>query len=167
MNKQAKEAARRATSSAESGGEANGLTNWGWREGVVDVQGEHIELRYGDAAKSAYKEWLPIVLIGKPTNHAFPVLWVVSPDNPSREQMIDAARKELDFYLVEHPKEFPHTGHPWGYAIYHCNTGANMYSSVHWAYFPTGNRGQRHQSMIVTLADGTKGIFKPERTRNV
>jgi len=127
----------------------------------VDVQGEHIELRHGDAAKSAYEQWLPIALIGKLTNHIFPVLWVVGPDNPSRERMIGAARKELDFYLVEHPKGFPGTGHPWGYAIYHCNTGANMYSSVHWSYFPNGNREQRHSSMIVILADGTKGVFKP------
>jgi hypothetical protein len=28
-----------------------GLTIWSWREGVVDVAGEHIELRYGDADK--------------------------------------------------------------------------------------------------------------------
>ncbi len=156
-------AATRATSSAESGGEANGLTNWSWREGIVDVQGEHIELRYGDAAKGAYEQWLPISLIGKPTNHVFPVLWVMSPDDPSRERMIGAARKELDFYLVEHLKEFPHTGHPWEYAIYHCNTGANMYSSVRWSYFPKGNRGRRISSRVIRLTDGSKAIFKPEK----
>ena len=27
--------------------------NWGWRKADVDVQGEHIELRYGDAETSA------------------------------------------------------------------------------------------------------------------
>jgi hypothetical protein len=65
------------------------------------------------------------------------------------QRIIDAAREELDFYLVEHPKGFPGTGHPWGYAIYHCNTAANMYSNVHWSYFPNGNREQRYASMIV------------------
>jgi hypothetical protein len=46
-------------------------------------------------------------LIGKPTNHVFPMLWLVSPDKPAREQMIDAARKEIDFYLVEKHEENP------------------------------------------------------------
>jgi hypothetical protein len=146
-------AARRATSSAEPGGEAKGLTNWRWREGVVDVQGEHIELRYGDAGKSAYEQWLPIALIGKPTNYIFPVLWVMSSNNPSRERMIDAARKELDYYLVELAKG---KMDPWGYAQYHCDTYANMISRVHWSYFPNGNRGQRISSMVVTLVSRNK-----------
>jgi hypothetical protein len=44
-----------------------------------------------------------------------------------------AVRQELDFYLVQ--LEEPD---PWRYAIYHCTTAANIYSSVHWGYFPTG-----------------------------
>jgi hypothetical protein len=118
-------------------GEASSGTNWSWRAGAVDVEGEHIELRYGDAAKGDYKEWLPVALIGKPANHVFPVLWLISPDNPSREEMINAARKEFDFYLVE--KGEPN---PWEYAIYHCNTSANIYSKMHWSYFPNGKRGK-------------------------
>ena|SRR6266480_2165659 len=65
---------------------------------------------------------LPIALIGKPTNHVFPVSWLMTP--------IDAARKELDFYLAD-----KHEANPWAYAKYHCNTAANMYSKVHWSYF--------------------------------
>ena len=129
-----------------------------WREGVVDAQLEHIELRYGDAAKAGYEQWLPIALIGKPTNNVFPVLWLVSPDDPAHERMINAARKELDFYLVELREPSP-----WAYAKYHCNTSANMYSSVHWSYFPNGNRGERHSSSVVQLSDGKKAIFKPAR----
>ena len=41
--------------------------------------------------------------------------------------------KELDFYFVE-LREM----NPWGYAIYHCSTGANAYSNVRWGYFPAG-----------------------------
>ena len=133
--------------------------NWGWQEGVVNVQGEHIELRYGDAETTASEQWLPIALIGKPTNHVFPVRWLLPASvNP---EITSEVQRDLDFYLVEHPKGFPGTGHPWGYAIYHCNTAANMYSSVHWSYFPNGNRGQHYASRIVTLADDTKGVFKP------
>jgi len=47
--------------------------------------------------------------------------------------MIAAAGRELDFYLVEKGG-----ANPWAYAKYHCNTAANMYSSVHWSYFPSG-----------------------------
>ena len=65
-------------------GEDSSGTNW--REGAVDVEDEHSELRYGDAAK------------GEPN--------------------------------------------PWEYAIYHCNTSANVYSKVHWSYFPNGKRGK-------------------------
>jgi hypothetical protein len=120
---------------------------WSWQEGVVDLEGEHIELRYGDAATTDYEQWFPIALIGKPRGRVFPVRWLMTPDSPSHQRMIDAARKQLDFYLVEVGGSYP-----WNYAIYHCNTAANMYSSVHWSYFPNGNRGQRHSSMIVTLA---------------
>jgi hypothetical protein len=134
------------------------VKNWSWQESIVDVEGEHIELRYGDAAKSTYEQWLPIALVGTPTNHVFPVLWLISASNPSHKQMIDAAKKELDFYLVEKRE-----ANPWAYAKYHCNTGANMYSSVHWSYFPNGNRGQRHSSRVVRLSDGNKTIIKPER----
>ena len=114
---------------------SKGLTSWSWREGMVDVREEHIQLRFGDAAKSVYKQWLPVALVGKPRNQVFPVLWLISPDNPSHEEMIAAARKELDFYLLE--KGEPD---PWAYAKYHCNTAANVYSDVHWSYFSKGNQ---------------------------
>jgi hypothetical protein len=50
--------------------------------------------------------------------------------------MIDAARKELDFYLVE-----KHGENSWAYAKYHCGTSANICSTLHWSYFQNGNRG--------------------------
>ncbi len=50
-------AAPQAISPANSETKAKGVMNWGWREGAVDAQEEHIEVRYGDAAKGAYDEW--------------------------------------------------------------------------------------------------------------
>ena len=117
------------------------MGNWSWREGVVDVQEEYIELRYGDAAKSDHSQWVPIALIGKPAKNVFPVFWLITPGDSFREGMINAVKKELDFYLAEKDE-----ADPWAYAKYHCNTGANIYSSVHWSYFPKGNRGLRHSS---------------------
>jgi hypothetical protein len=92
---------------------------------------------------------------------SFPFLWLVSPS--VIPEMISDVKRELDFYVVEHPKKFPGTGHPWAYVTYHCNTGTNMYSSLHWSYFPKGSRGQRHSSRVIRLPDGNKAIFKPER----
>lgn len=42
--------------------------------------------------------------------------------------MLQAVRRELDFYLVE--KNEPD---PWAYAAYHAEASANIYSDVYWA----------------------------------
>jgi len=129
---------------------------WHWREGPVDPAGEHIELRYGDASRDGYDHWTPVALIGRPKHRTFPLRWLSGGD----PGIISAVQQELDFYLVEHPKDFPDTGHPWEYAIYHCGTGANMYSKVHWSYFPSGLQGDRHSSMVVQLsADEAVQLF--------
>ena len=79
----------------------------------------------------------------------FPVRWLQA---KASSEALSAVRKELDFYLVEHPAGFPATGGPWEYAVYHCGTGANIYSSVHWSYFQLGRLGERHASTVVHLA---------------
>jgi hypothetical protein len=76
-----------------------------------------------------------------------PVQWLINPDG----QPATEVRRELDFYLIEHPARFSDTGEPWDYAVYHYGTGANMYSSVHWSHFPEGSRGDRHSSTVVKL----------------
>jgi hypothetical protein len=47
--------------------------------------------------------------------------------------MIRYVRREIDYYLVELREK-----DPWAYAIYHCSTAANVYSKVHWGYYPKG-----------------------------
>ena len=123
-----------------------GQPQWHWEDGTVDEDMEHIELRHGDAAKIPYANWLPIARIGKPRHRRFPVQWLVTADTVENQAVIADARRELDFYLIE--KEEPD---PWAYARYHCDTGANMYSRVHWSYFPSGKRGERASSMVVQL----------------
>jgi hypothetical protein len=128
---------------------------WRWVEGQVDPLSEHIELSYGDAVKSDYASWRPLVLVGRPKNNTFPVTWIATPETPDELSMIAAARKELDFYLVEVGGE-----NPWAYACYHCTTGANMYSQIHWSYFPHGHRGDRRSSAVVRLrTDKGDGLF--------
>lgn len=111
-------------------------SEWKWEESVVDAKAEHIELRLGDASSKSYKEWIPVARIGKPENKVFPVQWLIQQDSSDRGTIMQVAQRELDFYLVE--KGEPN---PWGYAQYHCNTTANLYSSIHWFYYPNGQKG--------------------------
>ncbi len=122
---------------------------WKWVEGRVDLLLEHIELSYGDATASEHESWRPVALVGAPKGNVFPVAWIADIKNPEEIPMIDAARKELDFYLLEVGGP-----DPWAYACYHCTTGANMYSRIHWSYFPYGGSGDRISSAVVRLSDG-------------
>lgn len=116
---------------------------WRWGDGAVEDREEHIELRHGKVAEALYEDWLPVARIGKPKRHVFPVHWLVKPDSTDNLAIISDARQELDFYLVEKGER-----DPWRYAQYHCSTGANIYSSVHWSYFPDGRSGDRVASTV-------------------
>lgn len=56
--------------------------------------------------------------------------------------------KELDFYFIalEEPD-------PWEYAIYHCGTMSNAYSSVHWSYFPKATTRSSVRRQIIKGVD--------------
>jgi hypothetical protein len=84
------------------------------------------------------------------------VEWLITHDSAEQQIMVVDVHKELDFYLVE--KNEPD---PWAYAIYHCNTGANMYSTVHWSYFPKGDQGERFASEVMQRSG--KGYIKLEK----
>jgi hypothetical protein len=120
---------------------------WRWEAGEVDKQEEHIELRYGDAHKTSHEDWTPIARLAKPKDQVFKVEWLVNQESAEHKAMLVDARRDLDFYLVEKEE-----ANPWAYARYHCNTGANMYSPVHWSYFPTGSQGQRLASRVIKLS---------------
>ncbi len=125
---------------------ADTAPQWRWAERHAPDSKEHIELRFGDAGQTPYEDWLPIARIGRPEGNSFPVEWLVTADSPDHELPIVKARRELDFYLIELGEP-----DPWAYAQYHCNTSANMYSSIHWSYFPDGTCGDRMSSMVATL----------------
>jgi hypothetical protein len=120
---------------------------WRWEDGAVDERTEHIELKHGDAATTPYENWLPIARIGKPKHRRFSVQRLVKPDSAESQAVLADTRRELDFYLVEMDEP-----DPWAYARHRCNTGANMYSHVHWSYFPGGREGERVSSMIIQLS---------------
>ena len=109
---------------------------WRGTAGSVDAAGEHIELRYGSAREAEYEQWTPVAIVGRPMGGTFPVRWLVDPTEDS--DVAVATRLELDFYLVENPQRSLLDLDPWEYAVYHCGTTSNVYSDVHWSYFPQG-----------------------------
>jgi len=113
---------------------------WKWVEGQVDQLSEHIELYHGDIESEEL--WRPVALVGPPKDYTFSVTWIADIGNPEEIPMIEAARKELDFYLLEVGGP-----DPWVYAGYHCNTAANLYSKIHWVYsLGDKPKGQRYAS---------------------
>jgi hypothetical protein len=114
------------------------LFKWRWQDGPVDLQKEYIELGYEDSPDT-----IPIALIGRPENNLFPVRWLVGTEAPENKRMINLVKRELNFYLVE--KEEPD---PWEYAKYRCTTASNLYSSVHWSYYPEGDMKGKHYGII-------------------
>jgi hypothetical protein len=102
-----------------------------WEHGSVDPAQDHIVLTYGDINKEDPKEFPHVALVSAPKGFIFKVQFLVDDKDDRFRRMRRAVEKELNFYLVE--KLEPD---PWAYAIYHCNTAANLYSKVHWLYFP-------------------------------
>lgn len=99
---------------------------WEWQEGTVDPDAPHMKLVFGDSA-------LAVALVAKPVGNTFVVEFLPLPelDKKEYERIKLAVTKELTFYLVEKGEK-----DPWQYAIYHCGTASNIYSDVHWGYYP-------------------------------
>ncbi len=99
---------------------------WKWVKGQVDVNSDHIKIFYGDDSQ-------PIAILAPPKRNEFIVQFLVDEVSATKEQKhtIDEVKSELDYFLIELGEP-----DPWKYAIYHCSTSANVYSKVHWRYYP-------------------------------
>ena len=110
-------------------GEKKARRKWKWTEGLVDSEEEHIKISYGDDS-------VPVGLVAPPEKRAFTVQFVLTAAPSTTgpyQKILEETRRELDFYLVENREE-----DLWAYAKYHCSTAANLYSPVHWGYYPKG-----------------------------
>ncbi len=104
-------------------------TAWRWEERPVDKAQDHFEILYGDVNTQEVEKWVLVALVSTPVGTTFSVMFFIEPNDAESSKMVDAVRKELDFYLVE--KGEPN---PWNYAKYHSSSASNVYSNVHWAY---------------------------------
>jgi hypothetical protein len=107
--------------------------NWCWIVGKVSPDEKHIEIRFCNSAESGWNEWRPIARVAAPKRQIFTVEFLVAAEDPEVIEMVNAVKKELNYYLVDKREE-----DPWAYARYHCGTGANVYSNVHWSFFHEG-----------------------------
>ena len=106
---------------------------WQWKEGIVNTAHEHIRLYHGEFDSTARL----VALVAPPQKNCFTVQFLMSTESSDSEiskQVLEDVKKDIDFYLIEHPRD--DTDDPWQYCIYHTNTAANMYGIVHWAYYP-------------------------------
>ena len=109
----------------------NWKSDFKWVDGTVNTDDDHIKIVYGDNQILA-------ALIGHYQEKTFTVQFVLPEDlnTKDRQHIIRHVKHDLDFYLVGLKEK-----NPWAYAIYHCSTAANIYSSVHWGYYPKGYKG--------------------------
>jgi hypothetical protein len=107
-----------------------------WTEGTVDTKKEHIGIWYRNLTE-------PLAYVAPKTKKNIIVQFFISPDdNNKAKRILYDICKELDFYLVEHgPTSIFEDA--WEYAKYHCGTSANVYSNVHWNYFPKLGKSQK------------------------
>lgn len=112
---------------------------WELVEGKVDTAEDHFKIRYGDINKVEPEEFILAALIGKGKNNCF-IVELILPESLSKsmlKKIITKVKKEIEFYSEPRADMSP-----WEYAIYHCSTSSNIYSPVHWGYYPKGFKGK-------------------------
>jgi hypothetical protein len=113
-----------------------------WQEGIVNTACEHVKLYYG--------EWGDIcdtaALVAPNRDDCFTVQFLLKAESGdlNASDILEAIRAELNFFLVEKGEN-----DPWKYVKYHCTTAAEMYSKVHWVYYPHGVFDVRRPSVIL------------------
>lgn len=101
--------------------------------GPVDLTRDHMTLAWTGSTDHGDTDALLVARVAQAPNEQFIVEMVLPPDDPAASIAFPAVFNELRYYLVELDE-----ADPWGYAGYHCGTAANIYSSVHWSWFPHG-----------------------------
>ena len=94
---------------------------WEWVEGRVDRTRDHFVLWCDPAGVE------DCAFVGRGGPGRFVVEFCGAAIVPGATR--DAVERQITFYLVEKRER-----DPWRYAKYHCGTGANAYSTIHWGF---------------------------------
>jgi len=91
-----------------------------WKEGIVNTAHEHIRIYYGDFGSNAKL----VAFVSPPEDNCFTVQFVarVEPDETEINKIIintiiDETKKDLDHFLVAHPREKDVRDTPWEYIV--------------------------------------------------
>lgn len=103
---------------------------WEWKLGEVDTSRRFFELKYGyDPA--------PVARINLGENKIFIVQFIL-PAHIKTEQYREILKEiiyEVELYLINNSEP-----DPFSYMIKHTLKCANIYSRVHWRYYPSGSK---------------------------
>jgi len=102
---------------------------WQWFPGKVDLKSRYFELKYGN-------DPLAVARIGIGSNKNFIVEFLINikDDIESQKEIFNDVLWEIELYLINNNEPDPIE-----YMINHTRKCANLYSRVHWNYFPKGS----------------------------
>lgn len=125
--------------------------SWTWLPGKVDKQNRYFELKYGYDPK-------PVVRIGIGANKIFIIEFLLNlnEDIEKLQEMFCEVLWEIELYLINNSEPDPIE-----YMINHTKKCANVYSRVHWRYYPKGFK----RSIALSKDDNFSGKFKKFLTR--
>ena len=100
--------------------------SWNWLPGKVDLNNRYFELKFGF-------DPLPVARIGIGVNKNFVVEFLLNlnEDIEKLQEIFSEVLWEIELYLINNSEPDPIE-----YMINHTKKCANVYSKVHWRYYP-------------------------------
>ena len=103
---------------------------WQWYPGKVDLKNRYFELKYGNDPLTVAR-----IGIGSDKNFIVEFLINLNDDVEIQKKIFNEVLWEIELYLINNSEPDPIE-----YMINHTKKCANMYSKVHWIYFPKGSK---------------------------
>jgi hypothetical protein len=97
-------------------------------DGTVSPDEEHVSLSYG-SFDTDDPPFPPVARVSPPRKGVITLELLVDDSMTRGKKIIADVRRQVHWLFVEKGE-----ANPWGYARYHCTTGANVYSHVHWGW---------------------------------
>lgn len=121
--------------------------NWQWQPGKVDLQNRYFELKYGSDPVS-------VARIGIEDNNRFIVEFLlnINDDIEKLREIFGEVIWEIELYLINNSEPDPIE-----YMINHTKKCANMYSKIHWRYYP---KGFKHPILLSKEDDKNPNLLK-------
>jgi hypothetical protein len=123
---------------------------WQWQPGKVDLSDRYFELKFGNDPR-------PVTRIGIKEDKIFIVEFLLNHKNDieKQQEIFSEIIWEIELYLINNSEHDPIE-----YMINHTKKCANMYSRIHWNYFPKGASKSILLKKEFSLNDKVKSIKK-------